>query len=67
MTEDNIVQKTERWEPMTKRLIGRPKMPWEDAVLEDVRSVDVSNWKNVAQNGDSWKEVIERARTLHRL
>ena len=37
MAEDNIVQKTERWKPMCKRPIGRPKTRWEDDVLEDIK------------------------------
>jgi hypothetical protein len=32
MAEDNIVQKIERWKPMSKRPIGRPKTRWEPAV-----------------------------------
>jgi hypothetical protein len=67
MTEDNIVQKIKRWKPMSKRPIGRPKMRWEDDVLEDARSMKVRNWKQVAQNRDSWKKVVERARTLYGL
>jgi hypothetical protein len=67
MTKDNTVQKIKRYKPMSKRPIGRPKMRWEDDVLEDVRSMDVRNWKKVAQNRDSWKKVVERARTLYRL
>jgi hypothetical protein len=67
MTEDIIVQEIKRWKPMSKRPIGRPKMRWEDDVLEDVRSMDVRNWKNVAKNIDSWKKVAERTRTLYRL
>jgi len=62
MAEDNIVQKIERWKPMSKRPIGRPKTRWEDDVLELE-----SNWKKVAQNRDSWKIVVEQARTLYRL
>jgi hypothetical protein len=42
-------------------------MGWEDDVLEDVRSMNVRDWKKVAQNIDSWKKVVERARTLYRL
>jgi hypothetical protein len=53
ITEVNIVQKIKRWKPLSKRPIGRPKMRWEDDVLEDVRSVDVRSWKKVAQNRDS--------------
>jgi len=65
MAEDNIVQKIERWKPMSKRPIGRPKARWKDGVLEDIKSIDISNWKKIAQNRDSWKKVVEQARTLY--
>jgi len=64
MAEDNIVQNIKRWKPMSKRPAGRPKTRWEDDVLEDIKSINVSNWKKVAQNRDSWKNVVEQARTL---
>ena len=67
MAEDNNVQKIKRWKPMDKRPIGRPKKLWEDDVLEDIKSMNARNWKNVAQNGDRWKKVVEQARTLNRL
>jgi len=67
MAEDNIVQKIQRWKPMSKRQIGKPKTRWEDEVLEDIKSMNVRNWKKVAQSRDSWKEVVEQARTLYRL
>jgi hypothetical protein len=54
MAEDNIVQKTERWKPVAKRPTGRPKTRWEDDVLEDIKSVNIGNWKKVARNRDSW-------------
>jgi hypothetical protein len=49
MAEDNNVQKIKRW----KKPIGKPKTRWEYDVLEDIRSMNVRNWKNVAQNRDS--------------
>ena len=67
MAEDNNVQKIKRWKPMSKRPIGRPKIRWEDDVLEDIKSMNVRNWKNVVQNRDRWKKVVEQARTLNRL
>jgi hypothetical protein len=67
MAEDNIVQRIKRWKPMlSKRPIGRPKTRWEDDVMEDIKNMNVSNWKK-AQNRDSWKKVVEQARILHRL
>jgi len=67
MTEDNIVQKIKRWKPMSKRPIGRPKTLWEDDILEEIKSINIYNWKKVAQNRYSWKKVVEQARTLYRL
>jgi len=57
MAEDNIVQKIKRWKLMYKRPIGRPKTLWEDGVLEDIKSINIGNWKKVAQNeivGRKW-------------
>jgi len=67
VAEDNIVQKIKRWKPMSKRPIGRPNTHWEDDVLEDIKSINISNSKKVAQNRDRWKKVDEQARTLYRL
>jgi hypothetical protein len=53
--------------PMSKRPIGRPKTRWEVDVLEDIKNMNVRNWKKVAQNRDSWKKVVEKGRTLNRL
>jgi len=50
---NNIVQKIKRWKRMSKRLIGRPKTRWEDDVLEDIKSINLRNWKKVAQNRDT--------------
>jgi hypothetical protein len=38
---------------MSKRPIGRPKTRREDDVLEDIKSIYISNWKKVAQNRDT--------------
>ena len=67
MAEDNIVQKIKGWKPMSKRPIGRPKTRWEYDVLEDIQSINIRNWKKVVQKRDSWKKVVEQARTLYRL
>jgi hypothetical protein len=67
MAEDNNVQKIKRWKPTSKWPIGRPKTHREYDVLEDIRSMNVHNWKKVAQNRDSWKKTVEQAITLYRL
>jgi ligand-binding sensor protein len=37
----------------------------EDDVLEDIKSINIRNWKKVAQNRDGLKKVVEQARTLY--
>ena len=67
MAEDNIVQKIKSWKPVSERPIGRRKTRWEYDVLGDIKSINVRNWKKVAQNRDSWKKLVEQARVLYRL
>jgi hypothetical protein len=52
---------------VSKRPIGRPKTRWEGDILEDIKSMNVYNWKKIAQNRDRWKKVVEKARTVYRL
>ena len=35
--------------------------------MEDIKSINIGNWKKLAQNRHSWKKVVEQARTLYRL
>ena len=67
MAEDNIVQKMKRRKPTCKRPIGRPKTRWEGDVLEDIKSMNVRNWRKVVQDKDSWKKVVDQTRNLYRL
>ena len=67
MAEDNIVQRIKRSKPVSKRPIGRPKTRLEDGVLEDMKNMNVRNWKKVVQKRDSWKKVVEQAKTSYRL
>ena len=38
---DVNVKRIKRWKPMSNRPIGRPKIRWEDDVLEDIKSMKV--------------------------
>ena len=45
---------------MSKGTVGRPKTRWEDDVLEDIKIINIGNWKKVAQNRDNWKKVVDK-------
>ena len=67
MSEDNNVKKIYRWKPLAQRPIGRPKIRWEDDVSEDMKRLNVRNWKKITHDRVRWKKVVEQARTLQRL
>jgi hypothetical protein len=50
ISTDSVFKEIKRWKPMSKRPIGRPKLRWEDDVLGDIKSMNVRNWKNLAQD-----------------
>ena len=65
MQETRMVKVIHSWKPISKRPTGRPKIRWEDNVKIDVQKLKVPNWKTFVQDGRRWKEVVEKAKTLH--
>jgi len=49
-----------------RRQSGRPKLRWEDGVMEDgvmedARKLGESNWRNAARNRDNWQKLLKKA------
>ena len=44
------------------RSVGRPKLRWEDGVDQDMRILEVKNWKKVALNRDEWAKLLKKGR-----
>jgi len=49
MAEDNIVQRIKRWKSISKGPVGRRKTRSEDDILEDIKNLNIRNWKKVVQ------------------
>jgi len=43
-----------------RRQRGRPKLRWEDGVMEDARKLGERNWRNAARNRDSWQKLLKK-------
>ena len=61
-----MVKAIHSWKPISKRQIGRPKARWEDDVRRDIQKLKVPNWKTLVQDRRRWKELVEKAKTLHK-
>jgi hypothetical protein len=44
-----------------KRPRGRPRLRWEDGVVEDVARLECRNWKVVALNREGWRKLLKEA------
>jgi hypothetical protein len=62
-----MVKAIHSWKPISKRPIGRPKTHWEDDGRKDIQKLKVSNWKTLVQDRRRWKELVQKAKTLHEL
>jgi hypothetical protein len=40
--------------PIGIRKIERPKRRWEDDVIQDIKTLGVKNWRNLAMGKESW-------------
>jgi hypothetical protein len=40
---------------------GRPKLRWEDGVMDDAMKLGERNWRNAARNRDSWQKLLRKA------
>jgi hypothetical protein len=66
MQETRMVKAIYSWKPISRRPIGRPKIHWEDDVRKDIQKLKVRNWKTIVQDRRRWKELVEKAKTLHK-
>jgi hypothetical protein len=60
MDNNRTVKKVFNIKPVGIRKIGRPKLRWEDDVTQDIKTLGVKNWWNVAMEKESWQKLLRR-------
>ena len=66
MNNNRTLKKIFSTKPDGVRRDGRPKLRWEDGVDQDMRILEVKNWK-VALDRDEWAKFLKKARAHQRL
>jgi len=51
------------WKPMGIRLGGRPRQRWQEDVMEDLKKLNIKNWKKVAKDRRTWRDLAEKEKT----
>ena len=54
MNNERTIKKIFNAKPDGIRRVGRPKLRWEDGADQDMRILEVKNWKRFALNRDEW-------------
>jgi hypothetical protein len=67
MPDERVAKSIYKWKPYATRPKGRPRLRWEDDMRNDLRKMGVKNWKQGAQEGRKWKEIIEQVKTYKEL
>jgi hypothetical protein len=62
MPYSGTVNKIFKWNPLTKRLQGRPKYRWEDNIRQDICQIKVKDWRACVQDQGEWKKVVEKVK-----
>jgi hypothetical protein len=62
MDNNRTVKKVFNTKPMGIRKCGRSKLRWEDDVIQDIKTLGVKNWRNVAKEKKSWQKLLRKAR-----
>jgi hypothetical protein len=62
MDNNRTVKKAFNTKHIGIRKFGRPKLRWEDDVIEDIKTLGVKNWRNVAMEKESWQKLLRKAR-----
>jgi len=51
------------WKPMGIRPVRRPRLRWQEDVMEDTKKLKVKNWKETVKGRRTWRDLAERAKT----
>jgi hypothetical protein len=62
MDNNRTVKKVLDTKPIGTRKTGRPKLRWEDNVIQDIKTLGVKNWRNLAMEKESWKMLLRKAK-----
>ena len=51
------------WKPMGTRPVGKSRQRWQEDVMEDLKKLQVKNWKKATKDRRIWRDLAEKAKT----
>jgi len=63
MDQARLTRKPVDCKPMRTRPVGRPRQRWQEDDMEDLKNLEVKNWKETAKDRRTWSDLAEKAKT----
>ncbi|KAK4881021.1 hypothetical protein RN001_004340 [Aquatica leii] len=57
-----IIKKIMKWNPLNTGQRGRPKLRWEDQVINDIKKMGITRAKEKMQDRKEWQKITEKAK-----
>ena len=51
------------WRAMVTRPVGRARQRWQEDVMEDLKKLELKNWKEVAKDRRTLRDLAKKAKT----
>lgn len=61
---NNIVKEVISWKLTRKRPRRRSRKRWMDVIEKDLERIGMTNWRNIIQNREKWREIVMTAKTF---
>jgi hypothetical protein len=58
--DNRTVKKVFNTNPIGIRKTVRPKLRWEDDVIQGIKTLEVKNWRNLAMDKKSWQKLLRK-------
>jgi hypothetical protein len=62
MDNNRTIKEVFNTKPTGIRKTGRPMLRWQDDVIQDIKTLGVQNWRDVAMEKESWQKLLRNAR-----
>ena len=60
MDQARSTRKLLGWKPMGAKPVGRSRQRWQEDVMEDLKKLEIKNWKETAKGRRTWRQLAER-------
>jgi hypothetical protein len=62
---DRMVKKVYEWKPISTGPQGRQKLRWENDIKNDLKEMNLNNWRICIQDRNRWKRTVEKAKAFN--